>query len=53
METLLYRVTVLRNLFSKEPHRKERGRYHREMISLMKQAWRDTQGGRYSPPRPW
>ena len=53
METLLYRATVLRNRFSREPERRDRERHHRALLALMDQAWRDTAGGRVSPPRPW
>jgi len=53
MEKLLYRATVVRNRFSSDPHRRDRGLHHREMIALMDQAWRDTDCGRVSPPRPW
>lgn len=53
MEQALYTVTVLRNIFSKDPERRDRERHHRIMIGLMNQAWNDTNGGRVSPPRPW
>jgi len=53
METMLYTVTVLRNIFSRNPLRQERWRRYRKLISLMNQAWKDTRGGRISPPRPW
>ena len=53
MEQTLYRATVLRNRFSREPERRDRERHHRAMIALMDQAWHDTAGGRTSPPRPW
>ncbi len=53
MEQSLYKITVLRNRFSAEPERRDRERHHRTMIGLMNQAWRDTKGGRVSPPRPW
>lgn len=53
LETLWYRITVFRNRFSRAPSRQERGRHYRSLILLMKQAWRDTHGGRISPPRPW
>ena len=53
MEQSLYAITVLRNRFSSEPERRERARHHRILIGLMNQAWRDTNGGRVSPPRPW
>ena len=53
LEILLYSNTVVRNRFSRDPARRERGRHHRTLIALMKQAWMDTQGGRISPSRPW
>ena len=53
MEQALYTVTVARNRFSSKPERRERERHHRTLIGLMDQAWRDTNGGRVSPPRPW
>jgi GT2 family glycosyltransferase len=53
LEQTLYRATVLRNHFSRDPWRRERADYGRTMLKLMKQAWKDTAGGRVSPPRPW
>jgi GT2 family glycosyltransferase len=53
MEILLFRAVVLRNGFTRDPHRQERARHHRVLIALMHQAWQDTNGGRISPPRPW
>lgn len=53
LEILLYTNTVLRNSLSRQALRQERGRHHRALIALMKQAWKDTKGGRISPPRPW
>jgi GT2 family glycosyltransferase len=53
LENTLARVTVLRNKFSKSPARKERGKRYSTLIALMNQAWKDTRGGRVSPPRPW
>jgi GT2 family glycosyltransferase len=52
-EIALHRVTVWRNRFSRTPLRKQRAQRHRNLIVLMKQAWKDTSGGRVSPPRPW
>jgi len=52
-EQTLYRITVLRNHFSRDPQRRIREQHHRIMIQLMDQAWKDTDGGRISPPRPW
>jgi len=53
LENTLGRITVLRNRFSKDPARRERGRRYKTLIALMNQAWKDTDGGRVSPPRPW
>ena len=53
LEIAMYRVTVMRNRFSRLPLRRERERHHLTLIALMKQAWKDTRGGRVSPPRPW
>jgi GT2 family glycosyltransferase len=53
MEKLLYGTAAFRNLLSRNPYRHTRALQHRAMISLMNQAWRDTNGGRVSPPRPW
>jgi GT2 family glycosyltransferase len=53
LELSLYSATVMRNRFSKEPQRRDRERQHRALLALMDQAWRDTSGGRVSPPRPW
>ena len=53
MEQAIYRATVVRNRFSRVPARRERLGHHRSLIRLMDQAWKDTAGGRMSPPRPW
>ncbi len=53
MEQMLYRATVLRNRFSRQPERRDRERHHRVLIALMDQAWKDTAGGRVSPRTPW
>jgi GT2 family glycosyltransferase len=53
MERALYTAAVLRNRWSKSPERQERARHFRSMLKLLQQAWRETKGGRVSPPRPW
>ena len=53
LEMTLYSVSVLRNHFSRTPSRQERKLQYRTLITLMNQAWKDTRGGRISPPRPW
>lgn len=52
-EKSLYRLTVLRNRLSKLPERRDRERQYRTMLTLLEQAWSETEGGRISPPRPW
>jgi len=53
MELALYRLTALRNAFSKDPRRIARRREYENLAALMHRAWQDTRGGRTSPPRPW
>jgi hypothetical protein len=53
MEKTLYSITVMRNRFSKVPARRDRERHYRTMLKLMDQAWKETKGGRVSPPAPW
>jgi GT2 family glycosyltransferase len=53
LELALYHLTVLRNRFSSDPRRQARAREYRKLIAVMNQAWKDTDGGRVSPPRPW
>jgi hypothetical protein len=52
-EVSLYWLTVMRNRFARDTWRKVRGRRYGTLIALMHQAWKDTRGGRISPPRPW
>jgi GT2 family glycosyltransferase len=52
-EITLYRLTALRNAFSHDPRRVARAHESRNLVTLMRQAWQDTAGGRISPPRPW
>jgi GT2 family glycosyltransferase len=53
LELSMYRLSELRNALSRDPQRKLRGEQSRKLILTMQQAWKDTQGGRISPPRPW
>jgi hypothetical protein len=53
LELGLYGIRNLRNRNSSDPSRKERAREAEIMAGLMRQAWRETQGGHVSPPRPW
>jgi len=53
LEGGFYALRRWRNLFSKDPMRSERSREAALLASLLHQAWRETNGGRQSPPRPW
>lgn len=53
MERFYYLGSSLRNRLSGSAWRKERAAYYQSMARLMQQAWRDTRGGRVSPPIPW
>jgi GT2 family glycosyltransferase len=53
LEIVLYRITILRNYLSRSSARQGRKRHYKTLLALMNQAWKDTDGGRVSPPRPW
>jgi GT2 family glycosyltransferase len=53
LEESLYTLRRLRNRFSYSPARRERAREAALLLRLLRQAWRETRGGRVSPPRPW
>jgi GT2 family glycosyltransferase len=53
MERTLYAAAMLRNSFTKNAYRVERKQHFRMQRALLLQAWKDTDGGRTSPPRPW
>ena len=53
LELNLYRLSYLRNRFSKDPQRRLRSENSRDLAVLMETAWKETKGGRVSPPRPW
>jgi len=53
LENGLNAISAVRNSMSGNADRKVKGRRSRRMISMMEQAWRETQGGRLSPPVPW
>jgi GT2 family glycosyltransferase len=53
LELTLYRLSYLRNRFSKNPQRRLRSQNSRNLAALMKMAWKETKGGKISPPRPW
>jgi GT2 family glycosyltransferase len=53
LEQGLYIVRWMRNCKSGDPARRERAAESLLMASLMRQAWKDTHGGRISPLVPW
>ena len=53
IEETLYILRWLRNLRSTVPGRRDRARDALLHLRLLRQAWRDTRGGRVSPPQPW
>lgn len=44
---------ALRRSRSRDLRRRNEAKYFRAPAELMKQAWRETRGGRTSPPQPW
>lgn len=53
LEEGLYALRFLRNRFSRTPRRRERAREAVMLLRLLRQAWKETRGGRVSPPSPW
>jgi hypothetical protein len=53
LEVCLYTVRDWRNRISRDPGRRARAEEAKVLAGLMCQAWRDTSGGRVSPPMPW
>ncbi len=53
LEECLYALRWLRNRLSLEPARRRRAREFALLLRLARKAWRQTRGGRISPPAPW
>jgi GT2 family glycosyltransferase len=55
LELAYYRLSYLRNRLSPDPLRRSASRTSRlrNLATLMRLAWKETEGGRVSPPRPW
>jgi hypothetical protein len=53
LEESLYTLRFLRNRFSPAPARRARAREATLLLSLLRRAWKETRGGRVSPPAPW
>jgi hypothetical protein len=52
-EAVWYWMRLQRRRWSRNPLRRDSVQADRFMIKIMKDAWRDTKGGRYSPQQPW
>ncbi len=53
LEETIYHLRWIRNRFSKDPARRERAEEASVLLETMRQAWKETHGGRVSPQRPW
>jgi hypothetical protein len=53
LEECLYALRYARNRLSPAAARRARAQEALRLIALMRQAWRETHGGRVSPPVPW
>ena len=53
LEESFYSLRFLRNRISSLPARLERAREAAIHLRLLRQAWKETRGGRVSPPAPW
>ena len=53
LEVAWNRFRALRRSRSSDPMRRKEADYFSAQADLMEQAWRETRGGRLSPPQPW
>ncbi len=55
LELAFYRLSYLRNRLSRDPRRRSSSRTSRllNLATSIRVAWKETDGGRVSPPRPW
>ena len=55
LELAFYRLSYLRNRLSRDPLRRASTRISRlqNLADSIRLAWKETEGGRVSPPRPW
>jgi GT2 family glycosyltransferase len=53
LELALCSLSTLRNQFREEPRRTLKCEANRSVVASMQLAWKETHGGRVSPPRPW
>jgi len=53
LESGWHRLRLLKNLLSRHPSRFDKATDSRMMIAMLGQVYRETRGGRVSPPQPW
>lgn len=53
LEDAMHTLRWLRNRNSKDSDRRHRAAEAKLFLALMRQSWKETEGGRISPPRPW
>lgn len=53
LEDAMHRLRWLRNRNSNDPARRRRADEAKLFLALMRQAWKNTNAGRISPPQPW
>jgi GT2 family glycosyltransferase len=53
LERLWYEIRAAKNGMGGSQDRKNKAAESRIIADLMKRAWKETRGGRVSPPRPW
>jgi GT2 family glycosyltransferase len=53
LELAMCGLSTLRNQFREEPRRSLKCEENRNLAKCMRLAWKETQGGRVSPSRPW
>jgi GT2 family glycosyltransferase len=53
LEGAYYRLRAWRNRHSRHPEALQRAASNTALLAALQQAWRETAGGRISPPRPW
>ncbi|HXF38099.1 MAG TPA: glycosyltransferase family 2 protein [Blastocatellia bacterium] len=53
LESMWHGLRASKNAKSPDPERQAKAKDSGMIVSLMKQAWKDTSGGQVSPPRPW
>jgi GT2 family glycosyltransferase len=53
LEVAWNRFRALRRSRSRDPERRREAAFYHAQAELMEQAWKETRGGRTSPPQPW